>query len=1039
MAFFGLANSGGGLFGLGGQPNFRTQIIGVDASLIQASANSKIAQRTLASLSAEDRAAYNFGSTSDGVVPPWQQVEDTKTLTQQIREVRELTKFIDLKASDLKAVADDADKKASFVLFKALSNLRVLAEYASADTTSSASLKRLNEQFQKGLNEVREYLSTAQLNKLELFLGDKQYKTEASARLGKNDTTFNASTITSSAEGSALKGPDDAIASLTGTEVFTVSITKGGETDDIAVDLSEISGTLSLNNIKDHINSKIEALTAFDDEGEEYIKHQTRFDVRRDSATGAYGLQIDGTITEEVSLQAASSAPTLYVASSVSQLDDSFAVTSRITELNNLDGTITIDNTTSFAAIDYAASEVAALISDEEDDELDPEVAKLRDKFRADALAAAEKKAEQDGTATTSDSDIDTDNDSSLTNIDGDNKVNADTVAQRIATDSEGGIYVVGNSAGSFGHQLNTAEGTDVFLTKFDSEGNVVFSRLLGVSGTASVQGITVDADDNVILVGQTDSALSTKDAVDSTDLFVQKISKRGDEVFRYQLDTYAETGANSVAVDSNGDIYVGGYSKKVISVSSGITGDSDGLLLKLSGTSGTLLDSSTYGGSSDEAVKGIAVDSNDNLIVAAEEGGNAIVRRVDGGDLSNQLSSVDFGSLGSSGAIQGITIDNSNGKVYIAGTTTNGSLDAGGATVNGSAQGAQDGFVSGLTLNGSTDLSADFTTYIATSSTDRVADIVVNDGKLYVAGSTSGTLSGETARGKADAYVARLDGTSGVVEDIEQFGEGLSRSVAGGVAFTTKGDSVLETLGLPTGTIQIDQTLDIETQTSAKLGDHFYISIDGGTSRRIEQSDQGKDFLDLLTNNSSRKKITLEEGDTYKDIARKIRIAGFGKLKVEVSTTSEGEKLKISALDDGVAIELFAGKDGRDLLSRLGMDAGRILPKNDVFDIKTDKDEDIAPEDDTGGVFALGLDGAIHLGDKQTAKYVLGLLDTAVSTVQRAYRSLTYNPLIEQLKNGSANQGAASPYQVAQLANLQTGLARLQSGASSSSFSLFA
>ncbi|WP_162173674.1 hypothetical protein [Kordiimonas gwangyangensis] len=69
----------------------------------------------------------------------------------------------------------------------------------------------------------------------------------------------------------------------------------------------------------------------------------------------------------------------------------------------------------------------------------------------------------------------------------------------------------------------------------------------------------------------------------------------------------------------------------------------------------------------------------------------------------------------------------------------------------------------------------------------------------------------------------------------------------------------------------------------------------------------------------------------------------------------------------------------------------------------------------------------------------MLGLLDSAISTVQRAYRSLTYNPLIEELKNANANKGSASPYQAAQLANLQTGLARLQSGASSSSLSIFA
>jgi hypothetical protein len=758
------------------------------------------------------------------------------------------------------------------------------------------------------------------------------------------------------------------------------------------------------------VNSKIEALTALDDEGTEYVKHQTRFDIHRDGSSGRYALQIDGTITEEVKFSAATSAPTLYVASAIKQLDDDYAITSRITELNGLDGTITVDDTTSFAAIDYEATEIKGLVKEEEDDEIDPKIKEMRDKMLADALASVSN--DDEDTATTED----TDNASSLTNVDSDNKVNADTTAKRVAVDSEGGIYVVGNSSGSFGHQLNTASGEDVFLTKFDSEGNVVFSRLLGTAGTANVTGITVDADDNVVLVGQTDSALSSGDVVSGTDLFVQKLSKRGDEVFRYQLDTYGETGASSVAVNAAGEIFVGGYTKSGISATSGFSGGSDALILKLS-SAGKLTDSTVFGTSDNEAIKGIAVDANGNLVVASEEDGNAVVRRIDSSDLTNQTASVDFGSLGSGGSIQGVTIDNDNGKVYIAGVTTNSSLNAGGsASTVGSAAGGYDGFVSGLTLSGATNLSADFTSYLATSGTDRVADVTVSDGKVYVAGSTGGTFSGEQARGSTDGFVARIDGTSGSVEDIEQFGESLAGTNVGGVAFTNKGDSVLSKLGLPQGTVAIDETLDIETQTSAKLDDFFYISVDGGTKKRIE----------------------LDEGDTFDDLARKLRIAGFGKLKVEVSTTEEGQKLKISALDEGVTIEFFKGKEGRELLERIGLEPGRILPKNDVFDISSDDDEDIPPEEDLGGVYALGLDGAIHLKDKQTAKYVLGLLDTAVSTIQRAYRSLNYNPLIEQLKNGSANQGAASPYQQAQLANLQTGLARLQSGAASSSVSFF-
>jgi len=1011
MAFLGTSVGFGSLFGaLNTQQNrFQPQIIGVGNNLLASAFSSQSAIAGLRTLTAEDRAAFNFrGADPDAVIPPWKLPEETKTLNQQVREVRDITKFIDLTTSDLKSLSSDVDTQATFAVFKALNNLRVLAEFASQDNTPAASLGRLNEQFLSGLDEVRDFLSTASLEKLDLFLGDKEYQAEASTRTGKNSSEFNSSLVTDD--------PNAAIAGLTGTEVFTVSITKSGVTDDITVDLAGVTGTLSLNNIKDHINTTIEALTIDDGNGTQVPKHLTRFDVQRQGTPSSYGLQIEGTITEEVTLSAAVAEPTLYVASAVSQLDDDFAVTSRITELNNLSGTITVDDTTSFAGIDYAATEIKEKVDDTAVDALDPKLAALRDKFRTDAVVDVTGNA--DATIVVED-----DNALSLTNVNSDFQVNADTTASRVATDSEGGIYVVGTSKGSFEHQINTATNEDVFLTKFDNEGNVLFTRLLGAAGDADAYGIAVDSEDNVIIVGKTDSELSTSDVIDNntfnaSDAFVTKISKRGDEVFRYQLDTFGESAAYSVAVDSNNDVFVGGYTKSAINATTSFSGGKDALILKLSGVDGTLTDSNVFGTSADEVIKGIAVDGNDNLVVATESSGNAVVYRVDGTDLTNQTASVDFGNLGSSGSVAGIAIDNTNGAVYISGVTTNAGLDASGtATVNGSALGAQEGFVSGLTLSGTTALTADFTSYISTTGTDRIQDVVVNNGTVYVAGSTSGTISGELARGSVDAFAARINGTTGAVENVEQFGEGLAKQAAGGLAFTTQGNSVLQTLGLPTGTVGIDETLDVQTQTSAKVGDFFYLTIDGGSKR----------------------KITLDDGDTFEDIKRKVRIAGFGKLKAEVTSTSEGSKLKISTLDNGSTLDLLPGTGDRDLLQRIGLSAGKLVPKNEALSLlNNDKNFDPSAEENLGGAFGLGLGGALNIEDKQTAKYVLGLLDGAVSRIQRAFRSLTFDPLKESLKKDSSASGPVPQHIQNKLANFSSGLARLQSGSSSSSTSLF-
>ncbi len=892
MAFFGPQNSGG-LFGLGGQQQTRPQILGISSSLIALDIQARLASASINSLSAEQRS--QFSADRGPAVQAPQLDAEPDTLNERIREVREITNFIDLNDPSLEAVEDNVDQKATFVLFNALSSLRTLAEFAAEDRTPLTSLERLDEQFQTGIAQVRDYLSSTELNQLDLFLGDRESRVEATTRTGRNQTDQTGSFIVGDLNGSG--NADAVIPGLTGTEVFTISIEKSGETDNIQVDLSGITGDLSLNAVRDHINAQIEALTVpvtrtlttsnFNstdenlqtvridtttaglqlnnvdvvdgqqiavaditagnlvytppegstqatlvgfqfsvDEGSGFPaspstydtansfdpEHQTRFDIARNGNTGQFGLSIQGTITEEVTLSAQVTEPTIYAVSAVSQLDDSFATTSRITEFNNITGTLTRDDTTSFVGIDYAETEITGRVAAEEDDDLAPNIVSLRDQFREDALAAVNTN-NNDSTSATNNNDAEVDNSLSITNIDAENRVNADTAASRVAVDSQGGIYVVGASAGSFGHQLNTAETQDVFLTKFDTEGNVVFSRLLGASESAEAFDIKIDSADNVVIAGATQSALVDSDVIDGgNDAFVAKFNKRGDEIFRFQLDTFASTAARTIAFDSNNDIIVGG-STAAISFSDGSTSVTDALVLKLNGTTGALTDSNVFGGSGSDAVKGIAVDSNNDLIIGLEESGSASVVRLSGTDLSTQNASVSLGSLGSGGSITGLTIDDASGRVYVSGVTTNSALNASGAaTVNESALGGFDGFVSGLSFSGTSSLSADFTTYLSTSGTDSIADVTVQDGKVYVAGSTTGTLAGETARGSTDGFVARVDGTSGALENVEQFGESFSRSNVGGVAFTNQGDSVLETLGLPAGLIGGDQKLDIET-----------------------------------------------------------------------------------------------------------------------------------------------------------------------------------------------------------------------------------
>src|SRR6185437_10061803 len=73
------------------------------------------------------------------------------------------------------------------------------------------------------------------------------------------------------------------------------------------------------------------------------------------------------------------------------------------------------------------------------------------------------------------------------------------TTAQKTIVDSSGNVYVLGTSTGDFGSQLN--QGTqDVYLTKYDSAGNVVWQNLLGSSGSANGYDLALDPSGGVVV-----------------------------------------------------------------------------------------------------------------------------------------------------------------------------------------------------------------------------------------------------------------------------------------------------------------------------------------------------------------------------------------------------------------------------------------------------------------------------------------------------------------------------------------------------------
>ncbi|MEM6683751.1 MAG: hypothetical protein AAF607_16070 [Pseudomonadota bacterium] len=948
MSFFGQTQGSANTF----------RFVTINPTLLAGIFNAQTALATASTLPTVPQAR----ASDPAVIAPWLLDENQQTLARGINSVRQQTQFIDLTASTVEAAGDDRDAEATFALFNALSDLRTLAQYASEERTLESELDRLSDTFELGLGQVQDFLAQRKLDKLDLIFSSRKSSVTSTATVGRNSNSYSGSVI-------QRAGRTDAIEGLVGTEVFSISLTKAGRTDVVDVNLADITGDLSIDAVVELINARISSIKLVDefgnpeldedgapilgDDGLPVDRYLTRFEVRSDENFD-FLLGVDGISTEQVSLSA-SGDPSVYVASTFDSIVTDTADFGRVNEFTATATGFTAAKRTDISAGSEALTELA------------------------DSVAA-------DSGRDTNDDPVD--------------PVQLATRTDAIAVDSQGFTYLVSTSSGDVGTQLGTGQ-DDVFLTKLDSQGDIVFQRLLGTEGSSQGFAITVDASDNVIIAGQTTGRVDALDALDGGDSFIVKYTSSGTEVFRSQVDTVVTDAALSLTTNAAGDIFVGGYASGAVNNTTTASGERDALVLRLDSQTGAIGDVALFGTAGQDSVKALTIGSDGNLLAAVEEDGRGSLVKLDASSLSTELSRADLGALGG-GSLSGIALTSGAGpnRIVVSGTTGNAGIN-GGTQVNAKSAGL-DAFVTTFEDTGAT-LQAQLTRFIGTDASDGSNGIAVSGDDIYVTGRTGDTLPGQTRQGARDGFVARIDAQSGSLDSLSQFGAFGGQSNSVGIAVSSAGESVLSRLGLRSGAIGDTQDRTLGTQTSVTDGQFFFVAVNGRAPRRI----------------------TVDADDTFRQVAARINALSLRSLKAEVS----GDSLKIEALNDA-RVDILAGPEGSDALVRLGIEPQSILPSDRLFELNDTR----PPEEQLGGTFALGLEASFNLRDKTTAKFVATKIDNAISTVQRAFRSLTFDPIAFQLQEQARFQGGTVPTRLTnQLANFQSALARLQTGSQAS------
>lgn len=555
-------------------------------------------------------------------------------------------------------------------------------------------------------------------------------------------------------------------------------------------------------------------------------------------------------------------------------------------------------------------------------------------------------------------------------------------------TGSDGSLYVLANITGPTADKQSIKGSQDVALLKYDSAGNLSFTRTLGAASTASGYALALSPDGKSVAVagsvtGALDAGDSGADAA-TADSFVTVYDSQGVEQWTQRRGAAAADSATSVAFGADGSVYVAGQTSSRIPGASTAQGGTDAYLEGFSAKGAPQFGTQFGTSGGDRAVGVVAVAGG--VAVASVENGHAVVRRFDTPAVNGAAASTvrDLGDL-QGGDLSGLASDG-NGGLVLVGSTHNGALAGG--QVTQAYDGGREAFVASLS-GAVAPSAADRLSYVDLGGDATTTGLSVAGGQVYFTGQAA-TLQqdGGTAKG---AYAVGVDPLTGQVGWTDALTGKDAASAPTAITVDPTGASALDKLGLPRGTVPYTSAQDVVSATSLRPGDQFTVKAGSDAARTV----------------------TVEAGDTLSDLATKINRASGFKAAATVVSVNGFDQLKISPSNSAAGVTLSAGPAGRDALASLGLPAGLISSAA----ASTSTSAKAKP-------YALNLTG-LQIGTADGAKAATTVLAAALTTIRKAYTDFSAPPAASAA-TAAAHSTGATAYQTAQIANYQLALSRL-------------
>jgi Domain of unknown function (DUF1996) len=372
-------------------------------------------------------------------------------------------------------------------------------------------------------------------------------------------------------------------------------------------------------------------------------------------------------------------------------------------------------------------------------------------------------------------------------------------LAHAAAPDGEGGTYVAGFTnlalqGQTYHHRY------DAFLTRYDADGDELWTRQFGTNGTDRALAIAVSGTD-VYVAGSTDGRFPKQEARGGTDAFVARFGANGRPAWLEQFGTHGDDEGAAIAATADA-VYLAGTTGGPLDQQK-LDGSSDAFAMRLD-RDGLESWTQVFGGDGEDRGLALAVRDGQVVLAGSTQGLRHTVADQDGfvAGFDQRGKTAWSYSLGEADTDAITSIVPRAEGVYFAGWTS-------GTFLHELPAGGSDGVLGKLREDGALLWFKQF----GTASDDQAVALSIAGNGLYVAGSTTGELPDGIQLGESDGFLRKYL-PNGTEVWTRQFG-------------TTDYDAVYGIASDPKGVVAVGTTHGaFEGQTNAGDRDVFVVRI---------------------------------------------------------------------------------------------------------------------------------------------------------------------------------------------------------------------